>query len=576
MFAGKRAQLDWRSLAIVVAAATVPYLNALGAGFAFDDDLVIRQNPVITGAFDLRGILGPHNYPVVVYRPLTVLTYALNERVAPGYAPLFHAVNLVLHVGVTLLVFQLGLQLCRARSVALIAAVLFGVHPIHTEAVTGIVGRAELLAAFFGLLTLVWTISAADDNNRKSGRDALALLAFTAAVFCKESALTVLPLIPLCRAVRRGGRLWPALWRELRSGHWLPFLVVSGLFLATRTYVIGTLTVPDRPLPLDNVLAYVPAVVRIRTALAVLCDYASLLVMPVVLSADYSWRAVTPVASWFSLRPLVGLGLVIGSITVFLRSNRRSPALGVLAIFPLVTLSLASNLVIPIGTVKAERLLYLPSVGCVLLAGVLLQQFRPKRAWLRAGLVALITVTFAARTWARNGDWQNNLTLFEAAVEAEPESAKAHHDLGVTLRELGRFDEANIQFREALRAYPAYAESAFCIGQIYRIKGLDNGAIAWYRKALAIAPDHPRANENLCSLLVRRNEYAAAEAACRHGLRFAPADARLLKGLGASLIGLEDQTRGVAVLRRSLALNPDDQELRSALAHLEGGPPPPG
>ena len=96
--------------------------------------------------------------------------------------PLFHAVNLVLHVGVTLLVFQLGLQLSRARSVALIAAVLFGVHPIHTEAVTGIVGRAEILAAFFGLLTLVWTISAADDNNRKSGRDALALLAFTAAV----------------------------------------------------------------------------------------------------------------------------------------------------------------------------------------------------------------------------------------------------------------------------------------------------------------------------------------------------------------------------------------------------------
>jgi Flp pilus assembly protein TadD len=576
MFAGKRAHLDWPSLAIVVAAATVPYLNALGAGFAFDDGLVIRQNPVITGAFDLGGIFGPPHYPVDLYRPLTVLTYALNERVAPGYAPLFHAVNLVLHVGVTLLVFQLGLQLCRARSVALIAAVLFGVHPIHTEAVTGIVGRAELLAAFFGLLTLVWTISAADDQNRTSGRDGLALLAFTAAVFCKESALTVLPLIPLCRAVRRGGRFWPALWHELRTGHWLPFLIVSGLFLATRTYVIGTLTLPDRPLPLDNVLAYTPAMVRIRTAFAVLSDYASLLAMPIVLSADYSWRAVSPVSSWFSLRPLLGLGLVVGSIVLFLRSGRRNPALGVLAIFPLVTLSLASNLVIPIGTVKAERLLYLPSVGCALLAASLLQGLRPKRAWLQAAVVALIAIAFAARTWARNLDWQNNLTLFQAAVEAEPESAKAHHNLGVTLQELGRADEANIQFREALRVFPGYAESAFCIGQIYQAKGLDNGAISWYRKALAIAPSNPRANENLCSLLLRRNDYAAAEAACRHGLRFAPADAGLLKGVGASLLGLGDQARGVAVLRRSLALNPDDQELRSALAHLEGGRLPSG
>ena len=575
MFAGKRAHLDWRSLAIVVTAATAPYLNGLAAGFAFDDGLVIRQNPVITGAFDLGAILGPPHYPVNLYRPLTVLTYALNERIAPGNAALFHAVNLVLHAGATLLVFQLGLQLCRARSVALIAAVLFGVHPIHTEAVTGIVGRAELLAAFFGLLTLVWTISGADEQNRKAGRDALALLAFTAAVFCKESALTVLPLIPLSRAARRGG-LWPALWRELRSGHWLPFLIVSGLFLATRTYVIGTLTLPDRPLPLDNVLAYTPAMVRIRTALAVLSDYASLLAMPVVLSADYSWRAVTPVASWFSLRPLLGLGLVMGSVALFLRSSRRNAALGLFAIFPLVTLSLASNLVIPIGTVKAERLLYLPSVGCALLAGLLLQGFRPKRAWLQGGVVAFITIAFAARTWVRNRDWQNDLTLFQAAVKAEPDSAKAHHNLGVTLQELGRFDEANIQFREALRVFPGYAESAFCIGQIYQAKGLDNGAISWYRKALAIAPSNPRANENLCSLLLRRNEFAAAEAACRHGLRFAPADAGLLKGLGASFIGLDDQARGVAVLRRSLALNPDDQELRSALAHLEGGPLPSG
>jgi len=273
---------------------------------------------------------------------------------------------------------------------------------------------------------------------------------------------------------------------------------------------------------------------------------------------------------------LLGLGLVIGSIVLFLRSGRRNPALGVLAIFPLVTLSLASNLLVPIGTVKAERLLYLPSVGCALLAGLLLQGLRPKRAWLQAGVVALIAIAFAARTWVRNRDWQNNLTLFQAAVEAEPESAKAHHNLGVTLQELGRSDEANIQFREALRIFPGYAESAFCIGQIYQAKGLDNGAISWYRKALAIAPSNPRANENLCGLLLRRNEYAAAEAACRHGLRFAPADARLLKGVGASLLGLGDQARGVAVLRRSLALNPDDQELRSALAYLEGGPLPSG
>ncbi len=570
MSVGKRAPRDWWSPAVVVAAATVPYLNALRDGFAFDDGLAIRGNPVVTGPLDLGSILGPSHYPPGIYRPLTVLSFALNQHVAPGYAPLFHAVNLALHVGVTLLVFALGLQLCRQRPVALIAAVLFGVHPIHTEAVTGIAGRAEVLAALFGLLALVWATSTANAQERRPGRDGLALLAFTAALFCKENALTVLPLIPLCRVVRRGGRFWPGLRRELRSCHWVPFVLVACSYVALRTYVIGAVTWPAPPQPLDNVLAYTPVLVRIRTACAILGDYASLLVMPVVLSADYSWRAVVPVASWLELRPLLGLGLILASVSAFVWGTRRNPVLGLLAIFPLVALSLTANIVVPIGTIKAERLLYLPSVGCALLAGLALQSFGSRRDWVRVGVVALLAIGFGARTWVRNRDWFDNLTLFRAAVSAEPQSAKAHHDLGLTLMNLNRLDEANIHFRKALLLYEDYDDAAFSIARIYQIKGLDNGAIAWYRKTIALVPGHPGANKNLCGLLLRRNEYATSAAACRHGLRYAPADASLLKGLGASLVGLGDRARGVAVLQRSLALNPGDDQLRSALARLAG------
>jgi hypothetical protein len=149
-------RISGRALALLALLALLPYLNAMADGFTLDDEPSIRNNPAVTRGIDLLGILSSPLPPLnTVYRPLTVLTYALNEAVAPANAPLFHAVNVILHTGVTVLAFWIALWLFESQRLAMIAAALFAIHPIHTEAVTSIVGRAELLVAFFGLIALL-------------------------------------------------------------------------------------------------------------------------------------------------------------------------------------------------------------------------------------------------------------------------------------------------------------------------------------------------------------------------------------------------------------------------------------
>src|ERR1700687_3234360 len=171
-----RARVTARWCVLLLLLAVLPYLNALSADFTLDDEPDIRNNSAVTHGIDLVGALALPMYPGDLYRPFTVLTYAVNETLAPGAAAPFHAVNVLLHGVVTVLVFVFGAQLFGSVRIAWIAAALFAVHPIHTEAVTSLVGRAELLAALFGLLAIL-TAAPDDGVPRRRLHTALASVA---------------------------------------------------------------------------------------------------------------------------------------------------------------------------------------------------------------------------------------------------------------------------------------------------------------------------------------------------------------------------------------------------------------
>ncbi len=556
-----------RAALAVAVLAILPFLNALSTGFAFDDTPDIRENTVVTAGIDWLRILATPLHPGDLYRPFTVLTFAINEKLAPG-APLpFHAVNVVLHAAVTVLVFATARRLFRGTRVAVIAAALFAVHPVHTEAVTSIVGRAELLAAFFGLITLLSAASA--DRPRPplhaGALRALSLISFCLALLSKESAVTILPLLLLFRIALRREALVSGLRREMRSMDWLPYLLCVAVFLLLRSYVIEKIDLT----PLDNPLAFVPVIVRLRSALAVLWDYFGLLLMPLVLAADYSYNQVAIANTWWAPRFLGGLALTLIALTVALR--HRQAAVRFAAAFPFVALAATSNLLFPIGTIKGERLLYLPSVGWVMLVAYLADRGCRSSRYraLTVTVLACMIGAFAARTWVRNGDWDDNATLYASMARTAPNSAKARYNFGTVLIEQGRYDAAMEQFGRALDAAQWAEGAALGMGIASEKAGHPARAVGWYRKALEITPEFSKAHNNLCRLLLIMGDFDAAVTACRRGLRHHPADANFLEGLGASLVGAGDVEKGLAVMRRALALKGHDEKLQTLLAQME-------
>ncbi len=565
-----------RVIALLVVLSILPYLNALAAGFTLDDLPNIRENAAVTKGIDLTEILAtPLPLTESLYRPLTVLSFAINEAAAPGNAAAFHAVNLLLHAAVTILVFWLATRLFDLR-VAVIAGVLFALHPLHTEAVTSIVGRAELLAAMFALLAVL-SAGAADTAKDLWSQKAwygLSVMCFALALFSKESAAAILPLILLYRVTRRAEPFLQGIWQEIRSLDWVAYALCFGVFMFLRFLVLGTLGgIPASKLtPLDNVLAFVPGAVRIRTALGILWDYFGLLNLPMVLSADYSYNQVPLINSWADARCLAGL-LLLGAAAAGVVWARR-PAVRFSVAFPFVALLLTANLLFPIGTVKAERLLYLPSVGWALLVAAGIHELLrlPRYRAVGTAVVLVLVLAFAARTWARNEDWKDNPALFASMARSAPNSAKAQYNLGIALQERGTHAAAVAQFERALAIAPWTEGAAFGIGVENERTDRPDAAATWYHRALQIAPDLHDAHTNLCHVLFDTGRFAAAAAACRNGLRYDPADANLLKGLGASLVALDEADKGIEVLRRSLALNASDHQLEVYIAQLESTP----
>lgn len=496
------------------------YLNTLGNAFVFDDEPAIVANPLIR---DLR------NLPTIFltdywrdperglyYRPLTVASFAVNYALG-GLNPLgYHLGNLLLHAGVTLLVYPLALRLHLDQPGAVAAALLFAVHPLHTEAVAAGVGRADLLAALFSLLSLLLYLR----------RDPLPLSlgAYLLALLSKENAI-VLPAILLIadlgdpEATPSRGLLRRA--RDLvtqRGMHrYLPYVGVTALYLGVRSLVLGGLQLPS-PSYLDNPLAHTDPGTRLLTALVIVAKYLGLFILPLHLSADYSYNAIPLVTSAADPRFLVA-ALALG-LLLLLMATGRALSFGIL--FFGLTLLPVANLLFPVGTIMAERLLYLPSFGLSFMAGAVFSWgFRAFGGKPLSGLTqrslllsfGVVLFLCSLRTVLRNREWRDQFSLFQSAIAVSPGSAKVHNNLGVHYGMHGQLLEAQREFEEALRILPRYPEALFNLGLIYRRRGLLAQAEQAYRTAIRVKPNFPEAHQNLAVLyrLQGRQEEAERE-----------------------------------------------------------------
>lgn len=455
----------WPGALIAALAAAAVYANGIPGDFVFDDKLIQRDARIrdfdVVAIFTTEYWGGYAGTTGDLYRPLTIFSYALNKAVTGLSSPWFHAVNVLLHGAASALLVLLIDALFRDRRLALASGLLFATHPVHTEAVTGIVGRAEVLAALF-LLAALYLHATREPLWRLPDRRriALGLGAYFCALLSKETAIVGLGLLALVDWVR-----WSALAPRDR-GRFLPpartliglHAGVAVLYLALRGAVLGKLLTqpPRRP----GLLFLEPLGTRLLTVFEIFAVNLKLLFWPVTLSADYSYRQV-PVVSEITAPVAAGAlaaALLLAALVRAVRS-RALPAAFALGFF-VVAYSVVSN-VIPIGVLVAERLLYLPSVGfcaAVAWAGVWVANRLaavPRAASLRhlpAALLGVVLALYSARTVARNLDWRDAETIYRATLEASPDCHAAHFNYAAIVMQRDDRESNELALKHLLRA----------------------------------------------------------------------------------------------------------------------------
>jgi Flp pilus assembly protein TadD len=569
---------SWAGAALVAAAAVAVYLNSLGGALFYDDVMAVLKNPLVH-AGDVGGILSRPSWNGGIrdklWRPTATLTFAMNHALH-GLAPVgYHVANVLLHAAVSVLVLIVFARTLAAPRAALAAAVLFATHPIHTEAVASVVGRAEVLAAGgFFLAWLAWL--AADDAERAPAGTrgvpawlfvVAAVAAYVAAMGGKENAV-VLPAVLVVVDVMRSKSGTALATLRRHAPRYAALVVAVACFVVARRNIVGHIT--RHVDMLDNPLASLPTGERVMSAVKVLGLYAWRLLVPLRLSADYSYDQISAVTSPLDPGFLAGLGVVVATGLLTWRAWSRLPALALGLVVLAFGFSVVANVFFPIGTIMGERLAYLPSAGFCLALGALIasagERFAARGALAGQPLafvvpLALLATLYGVRTIARNPVWRAPLPFFTAMVEDAPRSGRGHRELGIALGDAGRVDEARAEFERALAIKPEDGTTLYNFANVLRTAGRIDEAVELYKRTVAVLPDFPEGLENLGNTESLRGNYPEALTWLERARRLAPTDARLEMNIANTHLLMGDIPAARAGYERALALAPASPEI---------------
>lgn len=509
---------------------TILYLQTVSFDYTQDDAIVINDNMYTTKGVDGIGGLLSHDtfYGYFKdatktrlvsggrYRPLTPIMFAFEYDIAGKHPWFSHLISSICYGLLCWVLFGFLRELLTPRlsstialQVAVIATVLFALHPVHTEVVGNIKGRDEIMAAM-GSIGGLWLMLLSIRESKFWPYAGLAAIVFFLGLLSKENVITMLAVVPLT--------LW--WYSKNKTINWvsamLPIVVASGLFLLLRGSMTGwnvgetSKELMNNPfLKIENNV-YVPFSFGEKTATITytMGKYVQLLLFPYPLTHDYYPRHIE-IQDWGKPLVIISFLMWLALFWVVIKGwkTRSWWAYGIL--FYVFTMSITSNLVFPVGTNMSERFAFLPSVGFALIAGLgisLLIDSKNRKLGLVLGSVALLA--YAGWTVVRSQVWKDNHTLFTTDVKTSTRSAKLLNAVGgdlVTRAESEKNEDvkrkeltdAQTYLNRALEIHPNYKLSYLLLGNSYYHLGDYDKAIAYFRQVLKIDPDYTEGKRNL-------------------------------------------------------------------------------
>ncbi|KPK01603.1 MAG: hypothetical protein AMK71_04965 [Nitrospira bacterium SG8_35_4] len=486
-------------LVIIIILSIVVYSNSLLNDFVYDDFAQIVENYGLRDLGNIGRVFfedvwsfmggGHSNY----YRPLMHATYMINVAVF-GLQPWgFHLVNILFHAGVSVLAFFVASRLFAitgrpsSHVLPFITALLFAVHPIHTEVVSWIACFPELSFTLFYLWSFYFYMGAVQADRIASSRQySLSLVFFFLATFCKETALS----LPLMLAVYDYCSTQNS-FKPLRYvKRYIPFFFIAILYFAMRTIVLSEFA----PLKRHSALSAYEYFINVFPLFAA---YLKKLVLPLNLNVYYVFH---PISSLLTTVGIFSLVVTLSFIIAAYVASRKNK----LVFFNLmiIVIPLLPVLYIPaLGeNTFTERYLYLPSFGFVFLVALLVERLserKPPLARVFFAAVLALACLYSVATVKRNMVWKNELTLWTDAVQKSPDGVLPHMQLGIAYSDQGDIAKALEQYQAALRINPEFADAYTNIGLLFRDMGMVQQALDNYLKALMLDPSTPVIHNNI-------------------------------------------------------------------------------
>lgn len=507
------------------------YGNSLRNGYHYDDFQTISENVWIRSfsnslMYFTSGTPEGRDSGAVGYRPVLLLSYALNYA-ASGSDPWgYHLFQVIVHAGSALLVYWLVWQLHKNQKIAVLAAILFGLHPANTEAVNYLTARSSLLSSFFSLLAFCSYVNYRCEEGSDASRRMLAyigtVVGFTLAILTDESSI-ILPLLLVAYDFYfiPVGQHRP--YRRLVIGY-APIIFVGGFYIVIRHYLAG--------IGAAAATYYSDPVLSVLTALKMFARFLLLFIWPINLSADHLMSRSLSVLGGETLLSTAVIGSLMMGIWLL---YRRAPWLSFCGVWFLITL-------MPIGlrpfitdaALFQENWGYLSSAGFAMAMswGLFNLPARGIVIWLRNGFVIALCTWYGMSVVSRNMVWKDEVTLLTDALQKNPGSIVANLNIGAYYYRQGKWDLAAQAYSEVLRLAPENAKALSNLGMLYYSQGRLHEAEEIFRRALKVNPLDPMIHGSFGLFLSQIGRFDEAIKEYKEAVSLSPMNWRTMLNLG--------------------------------------------
>jgi tetratricopeptide (TPR) repeat protein len=552
----KSIKFNFLSILLISVVGFVIYANSLNNEFVWDDEHLIEKNsyiknwthiPKIFTKDILAGVEMQRNY----YRPLQAFTYMIDYSFFKLNPKGYHLTNIFIHILVSLSIFWLIEIIFNNRLLSLFTSLLFVVHPIHTEAIAYISGRADPLAAVFLILSLIFYIQ--HSRFKKASLFVFSLSFYILGLLSKEIVL-ILPLILV---------LYDYTFKENKKDYfksYLPFLVVTLIYILLRLTILNFLS--------EERFIKTPLLQRLPGTFSAITTYFRLLLFPFRLHMEYGM----PIFRLSDINVLLGMGIVVLSLSYAFKSKNEQRLIFFSCLWFFLNLIPVSNvysLSAYTNAYMAEHWLYIPSIGFFLFLGWIFELIYRKKKRLRLIVVVVLAILlgfYACRTIQQNRYWKDPITLYTRTLKYAPGSSKVYYNLGYAYSNKGLYEKAIEEYKKALEIKPNYTEAYNNLGIVYGILGQYQEAIATFNKAIEINPNFSKAYNNLGIVYGILGQYQEAIAVYKKVIKIKQnyAEAHYNLGVIYNKKGMRD--KAITEFKEAIAINPNLAKAHNDLA----------